>query len=164
MKKIPFSIKDVKLMEVRGPWQTKSRGNLMVLFSSNEVDLKKFFKWDEIELKKTPDIRGLRIYVVKDLPKRKIGGREFHKIRQEVVFATKGAVQWTCEDLYGNTQTEVLTFQNGILIPPFVLHTYKVLIEGTELTVVANTTFDPEDSQTHDTFSAAEFREIQRLQ
>ncbi len=54
--------------------------------------------------------------------------------------------------------------QNGIWLPHFILHTYEVLVEGTELAVVANTTFDPEDSQTHDTFSAAEFREIQRLQ
>jgi len=162
VKKIPFSIKDVRLMEVRGPWQTKSRGNLMVLssFSNNEVDWKEFFKWDERELKNIPDIRGLRYYIVKDLPKDKVGGGEFHKIRQEVIFATHGSVKWECEDLLGNRKITILTSQNGIWIPPFMLHKYKALVEGTELAVVANTTFDPKNPLTHDTFSISEFQKL----
>ena len=157
-------VQDIKVMNVLGPWQTKSRGNLMVLFSlSQTINLQEFFKWDKRELENIPDIRGLRYYIVKDLPKGEIGGVEFHKVRQELVFATKGAVKWKCEDLYGNQKNTILTSQNGIWLPHFILHTYEVLVEGTELAVVANTTFDPEDSQTHDTFSSSEFQKLQKI-
>jgi len=161
--KTHFSIKDVQEIETRGPWRTKSEGNLMVLFSfPYEIDMKRFLRWDDKELKNIPDIRGLRYYSVRSLPKGQVGGGEFHRIRQEIVFATEGSVQWECEDLSGKKKITILAPQNGIWLSPFILHSYKVLEEGTGLAVIANTTFDPENTKTHDTFSLSEFQKLQK--
>jgi hypothetical protein len=44
---------------------------------------------------------------------------------------------------------------------PFILHAYEVLEEGSNLLIVANTLFNPNNSKTHDTYSIKEFRELQ---
>jgi len=166
MKKniVPFSIKDVRMLKTGGPWRTKSNGILRVRFSfPEEAELQELLRWNNEETKNIPNIRGLRYYSVEDLHEGEIGGKEFHKVRQEMIFVTKGSVLWRCKDLYGNIKINVLTPKNGIWMPPFILHTYEVLEEGTGLAVIANTTFDPENPATHDTFSFSEFQKLKHL-
>lgn len=115
------------------------------------------------ELNKIPeDIRGLRSYSVRGLPKDKIGGTEFHRIREELVFGLEGRVLWKCEDIYGGRREFELSSQKGVWVPPFVLHTYHTLEENSGLLVLANTLFNPDDPRTHDTYSREEFRKLQK--
>ena len=46
-------------------------------------------------------------------------------------------------------------------MPPYILHSYMVLEEGSGLLVLANTLFNPEVKETHDTYSMQAFRELQ---
>jgi len=164
MKKIIPLIKDIREIKTKGPWKTKSDGDLMIAFAlSLKNDLQKFFKYDTREMKKIPDIRGLRCYTINNLSKNKIGGGEFHRLRQEIVFALEGSVRWECEDLHGQKIDIILNSQNGVWIPPFILHSYQVLEEGSKLVAIANTLFDHNDPQTHDTFSSSEFQKLQKI-
>jgi len=159
--KIPL-IKDIQEIKAKGPWKTKSDGDLMVAFAlSDKIDLPKFFKYNHQEMKNIPDIRGLRCYTVRNLSKDQIGGGEFHRLRQEIVFALEGSVQWECEDIMGNKKIITITTQNGFWLPPFILHSYVVLEEGSGMGAIANTIFDPKYPQTHDTFPLEEFRQLQ---
>jgi len=45
----------------------------------------------------------------------------------------------------------------------FYLHSYQVLEEGSKLVAIANTLFDHNDPQTHDTFSSSEFQKLQKI-
>ncbi|MGH7142177.1 MAG: WxcM-like domain-containing protein [Candidatus Saccharimonadales bacterium] len=113
-------------------------------------------------MKKVPiDIKGLRLYTVSDIQKKQIGANEWHRIRNELVFNIKGSVKWTCEDLFGNEKVFNLSPKSGLWIPPFILHTYEVKNKETVLLVIASTLFIPDDSQTHDTYSAVAFRKLQ---
>lgn len=152
----------VEEFRVRSPWKTKSDGKLHARFALPFTVVHRYLTYDEEELARVPlDIRGLRCYTVRDLPKDGIGGTEFHRIRDEIVVGLDGSVEWECEDVYGARRTYTITPSNGVRIPPFILHTYRVLEEGSGLLVFANTLFDPEDPRTHDTFSRDEFRALQ---
>lgn len=156
------NVNDVRVIEGNGPWDTKSGGKLNVLFELPYEVIAKYLTYDQNELDVLPvDIRGLRAYSVHDTPKGKIGANEWHKIRNELIFTTKGAIQWTCEDTQGNKKTFILDGHNGIWVPPFTLHTYEALEPESSLLVVANTLFNPEDASTQDTFSIETFRELQ---
>ncbi len=160
------TVEEVIVCEARGPWTTKSGGELTVLSAlpfSTTID--QFFNYKEKELAKMPkgfDIRGLRIYSVRNLSAHQIGGMEFHKIRQEMIFCLEGSVRWECEDVFGNKKNWMLTPGIGVWMPPYILHTYKVLEEKSGLLVVCNTLFIPEDKRTHDTYSKEEFLKIQK--
>ena len=158
----PATIAAVETLVARGPWATKSAAELMVLCAVPRFPLDRFFAYDKEELERIPeDIRGLRIYTVRGLPRGKIGGTEFHRIRQEIVFGLEGAVRWTVTDLFGRRKELTLTPKSGVRTPPFILHRYEALEEGSGLLVVANTLFNPEDSRTHDSYPEAEFRKLQ---
>lgn len=156
------SVQDVQIIESRGPWDTKSGGKLMVMFGMPFGTVRnKYFHYKSEELDRVPtDIRGLRAYTVYDLPQGKIGGAEWHRIREEMVFVLNGSLKWTCEDLYGGQKDFILDLNVGIWMPPFILHTYEVKETGSQLFVVANTLFIPEDPATHDTFSWEAFRKL----
>lgn len=157
------TVADIQTIETRGPWTTKSNGELMVIFAFNYTDLQKFFSYDEDELKRvSEDIRGFRSYTVRNLPKLEIGGGEFHRIRQELVFALEGSVDWSCQDVYGQSKEFVITSEIGVLVPPFILHTYQVRKENSGLLVIANTLFNPDDHRTHDTYGPNEFLELEK--
>lgn len=158
-----LTVDDVQIFETRGPWDTKSGGKLNVLFAIPLATVQgRYFNYKNTELDLIPsDIRGLRAYTVRDLPNERIGGAEWHKIREEIVFALDGSVLWMCEDIFGNQRDIVLDNGMGIWMPSFILHTYKVKKERSGLLVIANTLFVPDDPRTHDTYSAETFRELQ---
>src|SRR3989344_4735726 len=137
---------------------TKSGGELSVLFALTQEIARKLDEYDEMELEKIPvDIRGKRCYLVSNLPEDQIGGTEFHRVRQEIVFVKRGSVLWECEDLRGNKKAEILESGDAVYMPPYILHTYYVLENGTTLGVFCNTLFPlPSNSATNDTYSLEE--------
>lgn len=158
-------MRDVRVMEARGPWITKSKAKLMVTFAIPLSILEKsYFRYDEKELAIMPggfDVRGLRIYNVRDIPTGTVGGTEWHRIREEMVFVLEGEVEWVCEDVYGGKREFILGEDGGVWMPPYILHTYRALIPGSGLMVVTNTMFDPSDPRTHDSYPQSVFRELQ---
>lgn len=161
----PATINDVKVIELRGPWNSKSGGELSVLFAIPfDVLQEQYFNYKQEELDAIPaDIRGLRAYAVRKIPKGSIGANEWHRVRNELVFALGGDVRWTCEDVYGARKEFVLNSGTGIWNPPYVLHTYQAESEGVGVLVIANTLFDPDNPATHDSNSAESFKELQAL-
>lgn len=166
LERLPSVLKVVEFQQTRSRevFKTKSGGDLTVLFTLPFDLIRDFFKYDEEELREVPkDIRGLRQYQVRHLPTGRIGGTEFHRVRQEIVFGLAGSVKWECEDVFGAKREFLLTLQNGIYMPPYILHTYCVEEEGSGLAVVCNTSFPlPADQKTNDTFSKEEFLLLQR--
>lgn len=112
-----------------------------------------FFTYDEDELSKIDeDIRGLRIYRVSNLTNGAIGGREWHRIKKELVFVTKGRVHWKISDRSGNEKEFILTPNNhAILIPPYIMHTYTSLENNSEVVVITNTLYNVDNPSTFDT-------------
>ncbi|QQG46263.1 MAG: WxcM-like domain-containing protein [Candidatus Niyogibacteria bacterium] len=156
-------VRDVMSFSPRGPWDTKSGGKLTVLLALpyNKV-IQQFFRYDASELAHVPsDIRGFRSYTVMNLPCGRIGGTEFHHIREEIVFCLNGQILWKCEDVHGSIREDTLNIGDGLWMPPYILHTYEVLQPDSGLIVLANTLFTPDDPQTHDTYSIEEFKKLQ---
>jgi hypothetical protein len=157
------SVSDIKGIDSKGPWETKSGGALSVLFNIPlDILRSTFFNYDEKELALIPeDVRGIRSYKVDNIPKHAIGANEWHKLRHELVFIIKGSVRWTCEDIQGNKLVSNLHPGKGIWVQPYILHTYESLSDSACLLVIANTLFMPDKPETHDTYSAALFTELQ---
>lgn len=160
----------------QGSWPTKSGGLLTVNFAlpntgENSGQIMGDFDWyvypsEELELfqKLTGgfDPRTLlRCYAVTNLSKGKIGGTEFHRLRQELVFCPSGRVEWECEDLTGEKEVLVLSRSQGVYTPPFTLHTYRTLEDNSALVVVCNTLMDPARRETSDTYSRETFQKMQ---
>ena len=158
------TVNDIISLPSQGPWATKSNGELSVLFGLNYAELsEKFFHYEESELANIPqDIRGLRSYRVDGLRNKSIGANEWHRLRNELVFIIKGSVKWTCEDVLGNKLDFILESTTGIWVTPFILHTYEALQDDTQIQVIANTLFFPDDPATHDTYSAKDFKKLQK--
>lgn len=158
------TINDIHTLPIKGPWPTKSNGKLNVLFSIDFAEIsEKYFNYEESELSKiTNNIRGMRSYVVDGLQDNSIGANEWHRIRNELVFAIKGRVKWKCEDAYGDKIEFILDHKLGVWIPPFILHTYETLQDNSELLVFANTLFLADDPATHDAFNATDFQKLQK--
>ncbi len=156
------TVADIETFPVLGPWTTKSGGALDVLCAFPMGDVQRYLTYDDAELARIPsDIRGLRLYHIRDLPIGRVGGTEFHRMRIEIAIGLTGVERWECEDLHGGIREFELTPVIGVRIPPFLLHTYTVLVGGSGHLVVANTLFDPDDPRTHDTYSLEAFRELQ---
>jgi hypothetical protein len=158
------TVNNTRVLRSKGPWPTKSNGQLNVLFSIGFTNLnEKFFHYEESELDKiSPDIRGMRAYSVESLQNKAIGANEWHRIRNELVFVIKGSVKWTCEDVSGHRSDVILDHTSGIWVPPFILHTYEALEDDTQIQVIASTLFLPGDPTTHDTYSALDFTKLQK--
>lgn len=161
----------------KGPWTTKSNAILSVLFAQSQENLSLkqdpfelqlhhsgLFEYDQTELDHLPNynIRGLRAYTVRDINPGEVGGLEYHRIRHELLFCTKGEVLFRLTDVQDNQETIELTPGQGIVIDPFIVHTY-VAIQPSDLFVLCNTLYDPQNPISHDTFSQEEFRELQHL-
>jgi hypothetical protein len=158
----PPSVEDIRQIRMAGPWPSKSGGLLSVPFALSHAQTMDIFDYDQAELDRIPrDIRGLRMFVVEDIPTGGVAGGEFHRIRIEILFTMKGKVRWSCEDLYGGRK-EFLPPRDCILyLPPFILHTTESLEAGSAIAVIANTQYDADDARTYDTYSTAEFRSLQ---
>jgi len=146
----------------RGPWKTKSGGELSVAFALPiEIIMSHYFNYVANELARVPeDIRGLRMYISRGFKKGSIGGTEFHRVREEFVFGLEGRLRWWCDDVYGNRKEWILKPGFGLWMHPYILHSYEVLEENSGLIVIANTLFNPENPATHDTYSQEEFSEL----
>lgn len=157
------TITDITVLPSAGPWPTKSDGLLTVLFGLDFTTLTtKYLHYQKAELKAIGrDVRGLRSYSVKKLKNKTIGAQEWHRIRNELVFVVRGCIKWTCEDVYGQQQQYTIDQTTGVWTPPFILHTYEALQDDTEILVVANTLFFPDDASTYDTYSAIDFKLLQ---
>lgn len=156
------SIDDVIKIEGQGPWQTKSGGQLNMLFQLKlDFILNHYLSYDESEAHKLPrDIRGLRAYSVRGIVKNHIGAGEWHKLRTELVFILNGAASWRCEDSSGKKKVIYLKQGVGVLTPPYILHTYKALEDEVWLLVIASTLFNADDKQTQDTYSKETFMQL----
>lgn len=154
------TVADIRTINGSGPWSTKSGGELNVLFAIGYDDMmNRYFQYSKDELDTISyDIRGLRSYKVSGLEAGVVGANEWHKVRQELVFTLKGAVRWVCEDLSGKTREFLLEQDQGIWIPSHILHTYTATTQS-EILVVANTLFIPDNPQTHDTYPAKSFHQ-----
>ncbi len=155
------TVNDIRELHVAGPWRTKSDALLKVFLTLTWEDLQKyFFSYDTKELEKLPedfDIRGLRSYHVGPVKEGSQGGGEWHAIREEIVICTKGKVLWECQDRNGTANEFTLQDGNGVWMPPHILHTYESLVDGTELLIVCNTLFNPDNPRTHDTYGIEDF-------
>ena len=153
------SLKDVQFFPSKRKWKTKSDGELRVLF---QVPHDKALAYLETSPEHpSPDIRGLRAYMVDGLMKGKVGGKEFHKIRKEFFSVTRGSLDIEVKDVEGNSKVYAVGKGECLLIPPYILHTYTVKEENTSFVVVASTTFDPDDEETHDTYAEELFFKMQ---
>lgn len=162
-RRVPARVSEMEELQVRGPWATKSGGVLHVLCALPIEAMQGYLTYDADELARVPcDIRGFRCYTVGELPKGRVGGSEFHRIRNEFIVGLTGGVTIECEDVWGNVRTFAIAPDCGIRIPPFILHTYTVREEGSRHLVFANTLFDPNDHRTFDTFSCEIFQMLQK--
>lgn len=154
-------VDSIQTHETRGPWRSKSGGNLDVMCAMSRKALSRFLDFDNPDFETLPhDIRGLRLYTVSDIPAGAIGGAEWHKIRTELVTALSGRAILQCVDLQGAQRDFTLDGRVSVIIPPSILHTYQALEDNTRLQVVANTLFIPEEPSTHDTFSKETFLQL----
>jgi len=174
----PATVHDVLLFETTwndGTFPTKSGGTLAVNFAlPYAIFPEHFFFAHNAELDLIgKDIRGLRSYRVDDLTEGNIGGKEYHRIRQELTLVSRGNITLHLEDVYGNQRTIPLAHDlekntlQGVYIPPFLLHTYCVQKSKhssgkTGLVVICNTLFNHYDLRTKDTYSEEAFKELQK--
>ena len=157
MKNLP-SVNDIQIIHLDGTWPTKSGGMLRVLYKIDYGTVQQFLDYDQTELDKIPvDIRGLRSYVVSGISKGSVGANEWHKVRNELCYCLKGSFTWSCLDTYGNKREFIIDENTAILTPHHILHIYTSLEDDSAISVLANTLFFPENSVTHDTYSADEF-------
>lgn len=152
--KTKATIHSVQEFQIRGPWVTKSKASLDVLAALSHEQTSQLFAYDEDELSAVDeDIRGLRVYRVSNLQTGAIGGNEWHRIKKELVFVTRGSIQWSLRDQNGETKECILTPNNcSLLIPPYILHTYEVLEDDSEIIVITNTLYNVDNSKTFDTY------------
>ena len=158
------TLREARKLTTKGPWETKSGGELNVLLSFPINLIYAFLQYDKRELKNMPegwDIRGFRKYSVRALPKGRVGGGEFHRIRREIIIGLEGEVNFELEDINGNVRNHIIDITSGTYIPPFILHSYEVLKENSGLLITCNTLFDPDNPRTHDTYSRETFRKLQ---
>jgi hypothetical protein len=150
----PPTVDDVIAFESKlGPWATKSGGELSVLFAYDETILSRMLDVDQHERALVPELElGIRAFQSTGLEVGSVGGKHFHRIKQEIIAFTKGAAEYLLEDVYGNQRTIVIDKQTpGLYIPPFIMHTYTTL-EAAELIGVSNTLYNAAVPSTHDTY------------
>ncbi len=157
-----YSLRSVKELTPTGPWVTKSQAELSVPLSLDVSSAMYHFLRFDARHQKDPDIRGLRMYRVSGIPEGTIGGTEFHRQRQEMVWCIRGKIKWVCEDIYGATKEYILEDGKGVWMPPFILHTYTALHPDSDLLILCNTTFNAQDPRTHDTWPTDVFEELQQ--
>ena len=160
------TIDTIRLIDTKGPWESKSGGKLSVLMALDAKDMAEFLNFsstafDDIQAETGVNIRGIRIYNVSDIAKGSVGANEFHMARTEIVSVLSGAALWRCEDIFGNVKEFTLDATQSLVVPYGILHTYTALEDNTRLQVLCNTLFEPEIAGTHDSFLLEEFKKLQ---
>ena len=190
----PKSVKGISKYSCDGPYSPKSGSKLYVShsiplhssYSLPEGTDEWMFNLDEIEEEKLVNhvktelfSKGLssfdfsmvadRAYFHENMREGSTGGKEFHRIRKELFFVRKGQLELELEDVYRNKKQFTLKKKQGVIIPPFMLHTYKVKQNNSILDVRANTGFffnHPDFKNTRicvpDTYPIKTFRELQK--
>jgi hypothetical protein len=161
----PPTVQDIRELRLTGPWRSKSGGLLRVPFALSHAQTLQLFDYDPDELARIPrDIRGLRMFVLENIPAGGVAGGEFHRIRFEIAVTTRGRVRWRCEDVYGGCKEFAPQRDDALCLPPFILHTLEALEDQSAVHFIANTLFDADDPSTHDSYPAHEFRALQERQ
>ena len=143
---------DVVFRKCAQVWTTKSQAELRVPFVLSGPAAVDYVS------SAGDGLDGLRGYMVTGIAAGFQGGNEYHRERDEIVFVSRGSVSYEVEDMAGEILTFELSIGDSLRIPPRVMHTYRVTSEGpADLVVIANTTFDPNDKSTHDTFGRKEW-------
>ena len=161
------SIDEIELLKLNWPtrtFQSKSGGTLQVLNAIPITLVQRLLQYDQKELENIPDIRGFRSYQVSNIPQGTVGGLEFHKVRKEIIYCTRGNLNFILEDITGKIQEVNLEEGNAVYFPSYIMHTYTAKEDKSSLLVIANTLFDPNDKSTHDTYSMDAFRALQEKQ
>lgn len=156
----PATVDDAIVYESElGPWATKSGGLMNVLFGFDQTILQRMSVVDPSELALVPQLQlGIRAFHTSGLVPGTVGGKHFHRIKQEIIALPRGRVSFTLEDVYGGQcQLELDATHRSLYIPPFVMHTYTVL-ETAELIGVSNTLYDADNPATHDTYEDEPFQ------
>lgn len=156
----PPRICDIFAWKKQGPWQSKSGGNLWLVFQFNLVDLlDSFFRYDPEELGVfSQDIRGIREYEVAEVPLGTRGGLHFHRVRQSLVQVQQGEIEFELEDVFGGRCSFILTPNDLMLIPPFMFLTYQARVSDSRFTMLVNTTYLVDCT---DTYDLDQFRALQ---
>lgn len=152
------SVNDIIVVNCKGEWPSKSGGLLHVLYKLDYSLVEKLLEYDPVEISEIDrDIRGLRSYCVKNIPKGALGANEWHKVRNELVFALSGRLRWVCVDTQGSTREFILDGETAVFTPHHIIHTYEALDEDSAIGVLTNTLYFPDDSTTHDTYPIDKF-------
>ena len=88
------------------------------------------------------------------------GNQEFHRVRKEMIFVLDGLIDFEFEDVYGRTAGMRLDPGKGLYLPNLIMHSYDVK-NYSQLVVLANTLFEPDDPSTYDTYSSEAFKKLQ---
>jgi len=163
LKKFP-TINEIRVFKAQGPWKTSTGSSLSVRVAlSFEWVTNSFLGYNSEELANiSPDIRGLRVYTVRNIPLERRSSSGFHKVRGEIAMGLDGKVELECEDVLGDSKKFIITPENGIWMPPYLLQTHQALEEDSGLILIANTLFVAEKKETHDTYPAEDFRRLQQ--
>jgi hypothetical protein len=157
----PPTVADVRELRTSGPWLSKSGGGLSVPIMLSHPDTQHFFDYDPAELERIGvDIRGLRVFFVRNAVACGVAGNQFHRVRTEIEFVVEGSVRWELEDLYGGTRELHASPERAICIPPFILHRATFADAATTLATLTNTVYVRDDPRTHDTYPAETFRAL----
>jgi len=169
-KNYPCSVSNAISYDCDGPYKTKIGAELYVGWvlpkesSPNSEDrnstalptgmtLEKFLRTDPSEIKMLMDyvreshpnfdldFSGDRLYFQPKMPvSNNPAGNEFHRIRREIIIPLSGKLQVELEDVYGTKRNEDLTCGRGLVIPPFIVHTFYIE-EPSSVLFRANTLF-----------------------
>lgn len=161
-------VADVRVIETKGPWESKSGGHLNVRLAIPHEEFMAITSYDNaaidaIKAESGFDIRGFRVYTVSDIPLGAEGANEWHRVRTEIVTVNRGSILWTCIDSSGEEREFEIDENVAVITPPGILHRYRSLAEGTQIQVMCNTLFFPDSPSTHDTFGPEPFTNYAKL-
>lgn len=112
------SVHEIQVIGAKGAWSSKSGGVLEVSLALPRTALEKFLDFDNPDFDEVPsDIRGLRTYIVRDIPMGSVGAKEWHKIRTEYMTALAGRARVKCVDFSGEARDFILDGKSSIIIP-----------------------------------------------
>jgi hypothetical protein len=155
----PARVAEIPYYAYRGPWPSKSGGDLWLVAQFGLDFIQNFFNYDPHELERfAVDIRGYRQYIVTAIPDGSLGGKHFHRVRQSIVQVLSGRIDFHFEDAYGDRRSVVLEPNGWLLMPPFIYVTYEAQLPDSSFSMIVNTKYT---SGCHDECGEQELRELQ---